>query len=63
MNVSLVPELQELVNEKVRSGQYGSSDEGVSAALQLLKERDQASIGIAKSRRDITPRECPTTHR
>ena len=42
MNVSLVPELQELVNEKVRSGQYGSSDEGVSAALQLLKERDQA---------------------
>ena len=40
MNVSLVPELQELVNEKVRSGQYGSSDEVVSAALQLLKERE-----------------------
>src|SRR6266478_5832282 len=42
MNVSLVPELQELVNEKVRSGQYGLSDEVVNAALQLLKERDQA---------------------
>ena len=42
MNVSLMPELQELVNEKVRSGQYASSDEVVSAALQLLKEHDQA---------------------
>ena len=40
MNVSLMPELQELVNEKVRSGQYASSDEVVSAALQLLKERE-----------------------
>jgi len=40
MNVSLMPELQELVNEKVRSGQYSSSDEVVSAALQLLKERE-----------------------
>ena len=46
MNVSLIPELQELVNEKVRSGQYGSSDEVVSAALQLLKERDEAEVRL-----------------
>jgi antitoxin ParD1/3/4 len=42
MNVSLLPELEKLVNEKVQSGQYDSSDEVVNAALQLLKDRDQA---------------------
>ena len=40
MNVSLLPEFEELINQKVQSGQYGSSDEVVSAALQLLKERE-----------------------
>jgi putative addiction module CopG family antidote len=42
MNVSLLPEFEELINEKVQCGQYGSSDEVVNAALQLLKERDHA---------------------
>src|SRR6266849_1146024 len=42
MNVSLLPEFEELINEKVQSGPYGSSDEVVNAALQLLKERDHA---------------------
>ena len=40
MNVSLLPEFEALINEKVQSGQYGSSDEVVNAALRLLKERD-----------------------
>src|SRR5437667_12484653 len=42
MNVSLIPELEKLVNEKVQSGEYGSRDEVFHAALRLLKERDQA---------------------
>ena len=42
MNVSLRPDLEKLVNEKIQSGQYRSSDEVFNAALQLLKERDQA---------------------
>ena len=42
MNVSLLPELEKLVNEKVQSGEYGSRDEVFHAALRLLKERDQA---------------------
>ena len=43
MNVSLLPEFEELINQKVQSGQYGSSDEVVNAALRLLKERDPLS--------------------
>ena len=43
MNVSLLPEFEALINEKVQSGQYGSSDEVVNAALRLLKERDPLS--------------------
>jgi antitoxin ParD1/3/4 len=40
MNVSLTPELEALVNEKVRSGLYGTASEVVREALRLLKQRD-----------------------
>ncbi len=40
MNVSLSPELQRLVADKVDSGAYASPDHVVQAALQLLAERD-----------------------
>jgi antitoxin ParD1/3/4 len=40
MNVSLTPELEELVNEKVRSGLYHTASEVVREALRLLKLRD-----------------------
>ncbi len=40
MNVSLTPELEELVNEKVRTGLYQSASEVVREALRLLKQRD-----------------------
>ena len=40
MNVSLTPELEELVNEKVRSGLYQTASEVVREALRLLKQRD-----------------------
>lgn len=42
MNVSLTPELERLVNEKVESGLYQTASEVVRDALRLLKERDHA---------------------
>jgi antitoxin ParD1/3/4 len=42
MNVSLTPELERLVNEKVESGLYQTASEVVREALRLLKERDEA---------------------
>jgi antitoxin ParD1/3/4 len=43
MNVSLTPELEKLVNEKVRTGLYNSASEVIREALRLLHERDQIS--------------------
>jgi antitoxin ParD1/3/4 len=40
MNVSLTPELEKLVNDKVRSGLYQTASEVVREALRLLKQRD-----------------------
>jgi len=40
LNVSLTPELETLVNEKVSSGMYESASEVVDDALRLLKEQD-----------------------
>ena len=40
MNVSLTPELEALVNDKVRSGLYQTASEVVREALRLLKLRD-----------------------
>ncbi len=42
MNVSLTPELERLVNDKVESGLYHTASEVVREALRLLKDRDQA---------------------
>ena len=41
MNVSLTPELEQLVYEKVKSGRYLSALEVVREALRLLEERDK----------------------
>jgi len=40
MNVSLTRELEDLVNEKVRTGLYQTASEVVREALRLLKQRD-----------------------
>lgn len=40
MNVSLTPELEELVNQKVESGLYNSASEVIREGLRLLKEQD-----------------------
>ena len=41
MNVSLTPELEQLVHLKVQTGRYASASEVVREALRLMEERDQ----------------------
>ena len=41
MNISLTPELEELVRSKVKSGRYLSGSEVMREALRLLEERDK----------------------
>lgn len=47
MNVTLSPEFEKLVNEKLAAGEYRSADEVIHAALQLFKEHeeDRAILG------------------
>lgn len=41
MTVSLSPQHEELIREKVASGLYRSADEAIEAALRLLNARDR----------------------
>ena len=41
MNISLTPELEEMVRQKVESGMYNSASEVIREALRLLKEQNQ----------------------
>jgi antitoxin ParD1/3/4 len=41
MNVSLTPELEELVAQKVQSGRYQSASEVVREGLRLLEDQDR----------------------
>ena len=41
MNVNLTPELNKLVQNKVKSGRYNSASEVVREALRLFEERDR----------------------
>jgi antitoxin ParD1/3/4 len=41
MNVSLTPELEEIVDQKVKSGLYNSASEVVREGLRLLQQRDE----------------------
>ncbi len=41
MNVSLTPQLEKLVSDRVESGRYNSASEVVREALRLLQERDE----------------------
>ena len=54
LNVSLTPQLEELVREKVSSGRYNSASEVVREALRLMDtyERIQATA-LAKLRADV----------
>ena len=47
MNVELTPELEQLVQSKVDSGQYSSASEVIGEALRLLDDRDEL-FGLSK---------------
>ena len=54
MNVSLTPELENFVNEKVKSGLYNSASEVLRESLRLLKEKDLLKeIQRSELRREI----------
>ena len=58
MNVSLTPELEKFLNDKVQSGMYSSASEVIQKALRLSQERDQSDgqqldLMRAKIRRGI----------
>jgi antitoxin ParD1/3/4 len=68
MNVSLTPELEKLIQEKVASGHYQTASEVVRESLRLLAERDrlralehkelkrQIAVGLKAARKgDLTP--------
>ena len=50
VNVSLTPELERLINDKVDTGSYQTASEVVREALRLLKLRDE---GLVQLRQDV----------
>src|SRR5262245_62068309 len=54
MNVSLTPQLERLVHQKVKSGAYLSASEVVREGLRLLQERDAVrEFRLAELRKEI----------
>jgi antitoxin ParD1/3/4 len=54
MNVSLTPELEKMVSDKVASGFYNSASEVVREALRLLQEYDEVRrLRLEELRREI----------
>ena len=50
MNISLTPELEQLVTDKVKTGMYQTASEVIREGLRLLRERDQRLEAL---RRDV----------
>jgi len=50
MNVSLTPELESLVNRKIKAGMYQTASEVIREGLRLLQERDDRQ---ARLRTDV----------
>ena len=48
MNVSLTPQLEDFVKDKVKSGRYSSASEVVREALRMLEERDRRLVELRK---------------
>lgn len=51
MHVSLTPQLERLVREKVESGLYNNASEVVREALRLMVERDRSYLVDVESLR------------
>ena len=54
MNVSLTPELEKFVNDKVKTGLYNSASEVVRESLRLLRRQDELEqLQLDELRREI----------
>ncbi len=54
MNISLTPQLEEMIREKVASGSYTSASEVVREALRLMELEDEIrGIKLQQLREDI----------
>jgi antitoxin ParD1/3/4 len=58
MNVSLTPQLEAMIRERVDSGRYSNASEVVREALRLLEERERLdhlrsllAVGLAEAER------------
>jgi antitoxin ParD1/3/4 len=51
MNVSLTPELEELINQKVKSGMYNSASEVIREGLRRLFKEDSVRPQITETQR------------
>ena len=50
MTITLTNDLEELINEKIKSGAYETPDEVIRASLRLLKAREE---GVEALRKEI----------
>jgi len=46
MNISLTPQLEKLVQERVKSGRYTSASEVIREALRLLESHDRGLVQL-----------------
>ena len=57
MNVSLTPELEKFIAEKVESGRYASASEVVREALRLLEEQEKSwAVRLEEFNRELRRR-------
>ena len=63
MNVSLTPELERFVHEKVHSGRYTSASEVVREALRLLEEHEKVRAAQLAEFREETDRRLASLER
>jgi antitoxin ParD1/3/4 len=74
MNVSLTPQLEEMIRQRVESGRYNNASEVVRDALRLLEEHERLQhlrsllkVGLEQAHRgeliDFTPELVADIHR
>lgn len=54
MNISLTPQLEDMIRQKVASGLYNSASEVIRDALRLMEEQDRVrALKLEQLRKDI----------
>jgi putative addiction module CopG family antidote len=53
MTISLTPELDRLLSERLASGQYKSVEEVLTRALRALKEEDETVAAVMEGHEDF----------